>query len=160
MARQQSHPPGEQPRVRGRLPGKRHHLLRRAGGILQEAGALFDAGHRVGRADPGRPLDARARGLKAMLGSDWDKTYAASNTIYVTRQNNILFSLLAQFFGPDAMNDRLFLIETISFTTTPDEMLASLTRIVGDRSAGALFWGNYDLMNFELMGGNARAAII
>jgi len=39
-------------------------------------------------------------------------------------------------------------------------MLASMTRIVGDRSAGALFWGNYDLMNFELMGGDARAAII
>ena len=41
-----------------------------------------------------------------MLGADWDKTYAASNTIYVTRQNNVLFSTLAQFFGPDAINDR------------------------------------------------------
>src|SRR5262249_4420876 len=30
---------------------------------------------------------------KTMLGSDWDKTYAASNTIYVARQNNILFSV-------------------------------------------------------------------
>src|SRR5947208_11740410 len=39
---------------------------------------------------------------KAMLGSDWDKTYGASNTIYVARQNNILFSLMAQFFAPDA----------------------------------------------------------
>ena len=57
---------------------------------------------------------------KKMLGSDWDKTYAASNTIYVARQNNVLFSVLAQFFGPDAINDRLMLIETISFTTTPD----------------------------------------
>ncbi len=35
---------------------------------------------------------------KAMLGADWDKTYAASNTIYVTRQNNVLFSVLAQYF--------------------------------------------------------------
>ena len=60
---------------------------------------------------------------KTMLGADWDKTYAASNTIYVARQNNILFSVLAQFFGPEAVNNRLMLIETISFTTTPDGML-------------------------------------
>ena len=39
---------------------------------------------------------------KEMLGSDWDKAYAASNTIYVARQNNILFSVLAQYFGPEA----------------------------------------------------------
>src|SRR5207248_9579429 len=75
-----------------------------------------------------------------MLGSDWEKTYAASNTIYVARQNNILFSVLAQYFGPEAINDRLMLIETISFTTTPDDMLTSLTRIIADRSVGALFF--------------------
>ena len=99
-------------------------------------------------------------GWKSMLGADWDKTYAASNTIYVARQNNILFSVLAQFFGPDAINDRLLLIETISFTTTPDDMLEALTRIIADRSVGALFFGNYHLMDYELMGGDARAAII
>ena len=97
---------------------------------------------------------------KTMLGSDWNKTYAASNTIYVARQNNILFSVLAQYFGPEAINDRLMLIETISFTTTPDDMLTSLTRIIADRSVGALFFGNYHLMDYELMGGDARAAII
>ena len=97
---------------------------------------------------------------KKMLGSDWDKTYAASNTIYVARQNNMLFSVLAQFFGPDAMNSRLVLIETISFTTTPEEMLEALTRIVSDRSVGAAFFGNYYLMDYELMGGDGRAAII
>jgi hypothetical protein len=97
---------------------------------------------------------------KTMLGSDWDKTYAASNTIYVARQNNVLFSVLAQFFGPEAINSRLILIETISFTTTPDDMLESLTRIIADRSVGALFFGNYYLMDYELMGGDARAAII
>src|SRR5215208_7524533 len=70
---------------------------------------------------------------KKMLGSDWEKTYAASNTIYVARQNNILFSVLAQFFGPDAINNRLLLIETISFTTTPADMMESLTRIIADR---------------------------
>jgi hypothetical protein len=99
-------------------------------------------------------------GWKTQLGADWDKTYAASNTIYVTRQNNVIFSVLVQFFGPDAVNDRLLLIETVSFTTTPSDMLESLTRIIADRSVGALFFGNYHLMDYELMGGDARAAII
>lgn len=99
-------------------------------------------------------------GWKAMLGPEWDKTYAASNTIYVARQNNVLFSVLAQFFGPEAMNSRLLLIETVSFTTTPQDMLESLTRIIADRSVGALFFGNYYLMDYELMGGNARNAIL
>jgi hypothetical protein len=97
---------------------------------------------------------------KTMLGADWEKTYAASNTIYVARQNNVLFSVLAQFFGPDAINSRLVLIETVSFTTTPDDLLESLVRIVADRSVGALFFGNYHLMDYELMGGDARIAII
>jgi hypothetical protein len=97
---------------------------------------------------------------KKQLGSAWDETYAASNTIYVARQNNILFSVLAQFFGPDAINSRLMLIETISFTTTTDEMLESLTRIIADRSVGGAFFGNYYLMDYELMGGDARQAII
>lgn len=97
---------------------------------------------------------------KALLGADWDKTYAASNTIYVARQNNVLFSVLAQSFGPDAINSRLILIETVSFTTTPEDMLGSLTRIIADRSVGSLFFGNYHLMDYELMGGDARAAII
>jgi len=97
---------------------------------------------------------------KKTLGADWDKTYAASNTIFVTRQNNVLFGVLAQFFGAQAVNDRLMLFETISFTTTPSDMLDLLTRIVADRSVGAMFFGNYYLMNYELMGGDARAAII
>jgi len=98
-------------------------------------------------------------GWKTMLGADWDKTYAASNTIYVARQNNVLFSVLAQFFPPEAINDRLLLIETISFTTTQNDMLESLTRIIADRSVGSLFFGNYHLMDYELMGGDARLAI-
>src|SRR5208337_169498 len=84
-------------------------------------------------------------GWKQMLGADWDKTYAASNTIYVARQNKVLFSVLAQFFGPDAINDRLLLIETMSFTTTPADMLESLTRIISDRSVGAMFFDDYHL---------------
>ena len=46
----------------------------------------------------------------------------------------MLFSVLAQFFGPDAINSRLMLIETVSFTTTPEDMLTSVTRIISDRS--------------------------
>ena len=97
---------------------------------------------------------------KKQLGADWEKTYAASNTIYVARQNNILFSVLAQFFGSEAINNRLMLIETISFTTTPEDMLDSLTRIIGDRVVGGLFFNSTALMDFELMGGDAREAII
>ena len=99
-------------------------------------------------------------GWKANLGPDFDKAYAAANTIYVARQNNVLFSTLAQYFGPEAMNDRLMLIETISFTTTPEDMLTSLTRIIADRTVGELFFGNYKLMDFELMGGDARKTIV
>lgn len=99
-------------------------------------------------------------GWKSLLGKDWDKTYGASNTIYVARQNNVLFSVLAQYFGPQAINDRLILIETMSFTTTKADMLQALTRIIADRSVGALFFGNDRLMDFELMGGDGRDAII
>lgn len=97
---------------------------------------------------------------KADLGKDWDKTYAASNTIYVARQNNILFSVLAQYFGPQAINERLLLIETISFTTTPKELLTSISRILSDRITGEVFFGNKSVMDFELMGGDARKAIV
>jgi len=97
---------------------------------------------------------------KAMLSADWEKTYGVSNTIYSGRQNNVLFSVLAQFFGPEAVNDRLILIETTAFTTSPDDMIDSLTRIIADRSDGALFFGNYHMMDYELMGSDARAAII
>jgi hypothetical protein len=97
---------------------------------------------------------------KKQIGGDWEKTYAASNTIYVARQNNILFSVLAQFFGPEGINSRLMLIETISFTTTPEDLLESMTRIIGDRAVGALFFGNSSMMDFELMGGDARDAIV
>jgi hypothetical protein len=39
-------------------------------------------------------------------------------------------------------------------------MLESMVRIVSDRSVGSLFFGNYHVMDYELMGGDARAAII
>jgi hypothetical protein len=96
---------------------------------------------------------------KEMLGPDWNKTYGISNTLYVARQNNVLFSVLAQFFGKDAMNTRLFLFETSQFVTTPDQMLDVLIRTVADRSVGQVFFGNYYLMDYELMGGDGRKAI-
>jgi hypothetical protein len=96
---------------------------------------------------------------KELLGSDWNKTYGVSNTLYVARQNNVLFSVLAQFFGKDAMNTRLFLYETSAFVTTPDQMLDVLIRTVADRSVGQVFFGNYYLMDYELMGGDGRKAI-
>jgi hypothetical protein len=39
-------------------------------------------------------------------------------------------------------------------------MLDALTRIIADRSVGAAFFGSYHLMDYELMGGDARQAII
>lgn len=96
---------------------------------------------------------------KELLGPDWDKTYGVSNTLYVARQNNVLFSVLAQFFGKNAMNTRLFLYENSSFVTTPDQMLDVLIRTVADRSVGQVFFGNYYLMDYELMGGDGRKAI-
>ena len=97
---------------------------------------------------------------RSMLGEQWPSTYGASNAIYVTRQNNVLFSVLAQFFEPEAMNDRLFLFETTSFNTSPKDLLRSLTRIVSDRRVGEIFFGNSRVMDYELMGGAARRAII
>ena len=68
--------------------------------------------------------------------------------------------MLAQFFGPDAINNRLMLIETVSFTTTPAEHARIADpdhrRPLGGR--GVL--RQLPLMDFELMGGDARAAII
>ena len=93
------------------------------------------------------------------LGAAWDRTYGVSNTLYVARQNNILFSVLVQFMGTETMGDRLLLIETPEFETTPEKMLNVLGRIVADRSLGKIFFRDYFLMDVELLGGGARAAI-
>jgi hypothetical protein len=93
------------------------------------------------------------------LGAAWDRTYAVSNTLYVARQNNILFSVLVQFMGTGTMGDRLLLIETPEFETTPEKMLNVLGRIVADRSLGMMFFRDYFLMDVELLGGGGRAAI-
>jgi hypothetical protein len=96
---------------------------------------------------------------KKMLGSDWGKLYAVTNSLYGTRQNNILFTILAQYMGKEAINDRLLLLETTEFTTTPEKMLDALTRIVGDRALSQVFFGDYYLMDMELLSDPSRRAI-
>lgn len=96
---------------------------------------------------------------KALLGKDWDKTYGLSNSIYVARQNNILFSVMVQFFGEKAMNDRLLMLETTDFQTTPEDMMTAFARILSDRVLGQVFFNNDRLMDYELLGFGGRAAI-
>jgi hypothetical protein len=98
-------------------------------------------------------------GWKKLLGKDWERTYAASNSIYVTRQNNILFTVLVQFMGEEAIGNRLLLLETTEFTTTPEKMLDVLGRIVSDRALGKVFFKDYYLMDAELLGGGGRKFI-
>jgi hypothetical protein len=96
---------------------------------------------------------------KNKLGKDWERTYGVSNTLYIARQNNILFSVLVQFMGTETMGDRLLLIETPEFETTPEKMLDVLARIVADRALGMVFFRDYFLMDVELLGGGGRKAI-
>lgn len=96
---------------------------------------------------------------KQMLGDEWDNTYAITNTLYVTRQNNILFTILAQFMGEEAIDDRLILVGTTAFTTTEATLLDVLSRIIADRSLGKVFFRNYYVMDAELLGGAARHAV-
>lgn len=98
-------------------------------------------------------------GWKKRLGSDWDNTYAISNTLYVTRQNNILFTILAQEMGKEAIGDRLILVGTTEFTTTQEKLLDVLVRTVADRAIGKVFFRNQWVMDAELLGGAARDAI-
>jgi hypothetical protein len=96
---------------------------------------------------------------KQQLGKDWERTYAVSNTLYIARQNNILYSVLVQFMGTETMGDRLLLVETPEFETTPEKMLDVLGRIVADRALGMVFFRDYFLMDVELLGGGGRTAI-
>ena len=82
-----------------------------------------------------------------------------SNSIYVARQNNIIFSVLVQFMGEKAINDRLILLETTDFTATPEAMMDGFIRIISDRALGKVFFNDYRLMDFELLGGGGRRAI-
>ncbi|MFJ9342113.1 hypothetical protein ACIRP0_22850 [Streptomyces sp. NPDC101733] len=96
---------------------------------------------------------------KADLGDAWEHTLAAVNTLYVTRQKNILYTILAQAMGEAAIGDRLLLFETPEFTTTPEQMLDLLARIIADRELGATFFGEGRVMDVEILGDSARRAI-
>jgi hypothetical protein len=96
---------------------------------------------------------------KKLLGDDWNRTYALANSIYVARQNNILFSVLIQFFGEKAINDHVLLLETTDFQTTPELMMQAFARIISDRALGKVFFNNDRLMDYELLGFGGRAAI-
>lgn len=93
------------------------------------------------------------------LGADWQRSYAATNTLYMTRTRNTLFELLAQEMGADAIDERLFLFETLAYTTVPDAMLEMLTRVVADRALGQVFFGDYYRMDVELVAGAVEDAI-
>lgn len=96
---------------------------------------------------------------KKLLGKDWDETYALSNSIYVARQNNILFSVLVQFLGEEAINNRIIMLETTDFQATPEDMMGAFMRIVSDRELGQYFFNNNRLMDYELLGFGGRHAI-
>jgi hypothetical protein len=98
-------------------------------------------------------------GWKRELGADWGETYAATNTLHMTRTNNTLFELLAQQMGERAINDRLFLFETLDYTTDPEKMLDLLARVVADRALGRVFFKDYYLMDVELFTSAVRAEI-
>jgi hypothetical protein len=96
---------------------------------------------------------------KKLLGPQWDQTYALSNSIYVARQNNILFSVLVQFLGEKAINNRLILLETTDFQASPADMRTAFSRIASDRILGKYFFNDDRLMDYELLGWGGRAAI-
>ena len=96
---------------------------------------------------------------RRQLGSDWERVYAATNTLYMTRTGNTLFELLAQEMGAAAIDDRLFLFETLDYTTEPDKMLEMLTRVVADRALGKVFFKDYYLMDVELFSSAVQDAI-
>jgi hypothetical protein len=97
---------------------------------------------------------------KNELGAAWERTYAATNALYIARRNHILYTILVQFMGTEAMGDRLFLLETTEFETTPEKMLDLVCRIIADRSLGMVFFRDYYLMgDVEILGEGARSAI-
>ncbi|MFJ8045999.1 hypothetical protein ACIRBX_36355 [Kitasatospora sp. NPDC096147] len=137
---------------RGAAPEDTARFSRRCAPLLLrliEAGAAVQVGHWVAVLD-----DWQTR-----LGGSFDGAYAVANTLYVTRAKNVLFTVLAQYLGEEAVNERLFLFETPEFTTTPDRMLDLLARIVADRELGRSFFGQGRVMDVELMGDATRSAL-
>jgi hypothetical protein len=66
---------------------------------------------------------------------------------------------MAECCGPHAINDRLMLFETTEFTTTPNPLLALISRIVKDRERGQSFFNDHLLMDVERLSTGAPNAI-
>jgi hypothetical protein len=96
---------------------------------------------------------------RKLIGDAWEKTYGVTNSLYVTRTNNIMFTVMAQYFGKQAFNDRLLLLETTEFQTDRETMLNLLSRIIADRALGKVFFKDYFLMDVELLSTGARDAV-
>ena len=96
---------------------------------------------------------------KELLGDDWKNTYGLTNSMFVTRQNNIIYSVMAQFFGEEAINSRLLMFETTGFQTTPEEMLDVFSHIIADRTLSQVFFNTDRVMDYELLGWEGRKAI-
>jgi hypothetical protein len=96
---------------------------------------------------------------RELIGDAWEKTYGVTNSLYVTRTNNILFTVMAQYFGKQAFNERLLLFETTEFQTDPETMINLLARIIADRALGKVFFKDYFLMDVELLSTGARDAV-
>jgi hypothetical protein len=89
---------------------------------------------------------------KKILGSDWDKTYAIVTAGYQFRQNSMMFSILAEFMGKNAINHRLFLFGTTSDDSPKySELIDNLSRILIDRQIGQAALGDYYLMDSGLI---------
>ena len=98
---------------------------------------------------------------KTMLGADWDEDLRGQqhDLCGAPEQHAVQRAGAVLRAGGDqrpADADRDHLVHDDAATTCSN----SLTRIIADRSVGSLFFGNYHLMDYELMGGDARAAII
>ena len=58
-----------------------------------------------------------------------------------------------------AIDERLFLFETLAYTTEPDAMLEMLTRVVADRALGQVFFSDHYRMDVELVAGAVEGAL-
>ncbi|MFD3330910.1 hypothetical protein [Streptomyces sp. NPDC058701] len=96
---------------------------------------------------------------QAHLGNDWQRLRAATNTLFVARRGNVLYTVLAQYMDEEAIGNRLLLFETPEFTTTPDAMLELLARVEADRELGHTFFADAHLMDVDILASAARRAV-
>jgi hypothetical protein len=96
---------------------------------------------------------------EALLGNDWAHTHALTSTLFPTRQNNILFTIMAQFMGEEKINRQLIMFETTDFRITPEELFTLYARYIRDRGLSKVFFNYEHLMSRELLNGGAWKVI-